>query len=336
MIDKKIDILAIGDIATDVFIRIKEAEETCDPQSGHCKLCLNFGGKIPYESADISYAVGNSSNVAVSASRLGVSSALMANMGDDQNGIDCLNVLKKEKVDTTFIKIEKGKPTNYHYVLWYGDERTILVKHEKYEYEWTKTKESEEYHSPTWVYLSSLGENSIHFHDEIVNYLKRHTKVRLAFQPGTYQIKLGTDSLKEIYQRSEIFFSNKDEAKRILKTDEQNLQKLLHKIHDLGPKVVVITDGVDGAYSYDGKEILFMKSFPINPIESTGAGDAFSSAFMTAILLGKEIKDALIWGSANASSVMMQIGPHKGLLNKEQIEDYIKEWSNDYKPIKIN
>ncbi|MFA5773282.1 MAG: carbohydrate kinase family protein [Candidatus Paceibacterota bacterium] len=333
---KNIDILAIGDIATDVFIKIKDAEENCDLQGEHCKLCLSFGSKIPYESAEECFAVGNSSNVAVSASRLGLKSALMANIGDDQNGINCLDVLKKEKVDTTFIKKELEKLTNYHYVLWYEKEHTILTKHEKYKYEWTKTKESEEYHSPAWIYLSSLGENSLPFHNEIMDYLKRHTKVKLAFQPGTFQIKLGADALKDIYQRTNVFLCNHNEAQRILKTKEKDIQKLMSGIYDLGPKIVVITDDADGAYSYDGKEVLFMKSFPITPVESTGAGDAFSGAFITALSLGKEIKNALVWGTANAASVMMYVGPHKGLLNRDEIEEYIKNAPVDCNPVKLN
>jgi len=181
---KNIDLLAIGDIAIDVFIKIKEAEAKCDVDGEHCKLCLNYGGKIPYESAEVCLATGNSSNVAICSSRLGLKSALMANIGDDQNGIDCLDKLEKEKVDTNFIKKESGKTTNYHYVLWYEKEHTILTKHEKYKYEWTKTKESEEYHSPAWIYLSSLGEDSLSFYNEIIEYLKRHNKVKLAFSPG--------------------------------------------------------------------------------------------------------------------------------------------------------
>jgi sugar/nucleoside kinase (ribokinase family) len=331
---KNIDMLAIGDIATDVFIKIKEAEAKCDVNGDHCKLCLSYGGKIPYESAYVCHAVGNSSNFAIGVSKLGLKSALMTNIGDDQNGIDCLDVLKKEKVDTTFIKIEKEKTTNYHYVLWYDKEHTILTKHEKYEYEWTKTEESEEYNSPSWIYLSSLGEHSLHFNDEIINYLKRHTKVKLAFQPGTFQIKLGIEALKDIYQRADIFFCNHEEAQKILGVEEKDISKLTKIIYDLGPKIVVITDSMNGAYSYDGNEVLFMKAFPSDSfVESTGAGDAFSSAFMTAIFLGKDISTALMWGAANAVSVISYIGPHKGFLNKEQIEEYVEK-HQDYKPIK--
>ncbi len=332
---KQIDILAIGDIAIDVFIKIVEAEAKCDLEGEHCKLCINYGGKIPYESAEICCAVGNSSNVSISTSRLGLKSVLMSNIGDDKNGIDCLNVLKKENVDTNFIKKEVGIPTNYHYVLWYAKERTILVKHEKYKYEWTNPKESQEYNEPSWIYLSSLGEDSLNFHNEIIDYFKRHPNVKLAFQPGTFQIKMGKDTLHDIYKRTEVFFCNHEEAQKILGLEEKEIPKLVKMIYDLGPKIVVITDGMNGSYSYDGTETLFMKAYDQDIVESTGAGDAFSSAFVAALLQGKGISDALMWGVANASSVVLYVGPHKGLLTKEQMEEKVKSMMTDYKPTKI-
>ncbi len=327
---KNIDILAIGDIATDVFIKIKEAEAKCDINGDHCKLCLNYGGKIPYESADVCHAVGNSSNFAIAISKLGLKSALMTNIGGDQNGVDCLDVLKKENVDTTFVKTETDKNTNYHYVLWYEKEHTILTKHEQYEYEWTKDLEKE--NSLSWIYLSSLGENSLNFHNEIINYLKENSEVKLAFQPGTFQIRFGKETLKDIYSRTDVFFCNHEEAQEILGV-EAEIPKLIQMMYDLGPKVVVITDGANGAYSYDGNEILFMNSFSSGSfVETTGAGDAFSSAFMSAMFLGKDISTALTWGATNAVSVISYIGPHKGFLNQEQIEEYIEKHS-DNKPI---
>jgi len=259
----------------------------------------------------------------------------MTNIGNDLNGQECLNVLKKENVDTNFVKEDKGIPTNYHYVLWYNKERTILVKHEKFNYEWTKTKASEEYHSPLWLYLSSLGENSMYFHDEILNYLKKHIKVKLAFQPGTFQLKLGYDQLKEIYSRTDLILCNKEEAQKILGIEDKSISDLLKMMSALGPKIVVITDGKNGAYSYDGLQVTFMKALAEDPIETTGAGDSFSSAFLTALILNKTISEALVWGSVNAQSAVSFVGPHKGLLNKEQMEENIKNIPEDYQPIII-
>lgn len=328
--DKQIDILAIGDIATDVFIKIKEAEAICDANGEHCKLCLNYGGKIPYESTDICNAVGNSPNVSICTSRLGLKTALMTNLGDDPSGIDCLSILSDEKINTALVKKELSKPTNYHYVLWYAKEHTILTKHEKYDYSWPDINA---YGTPSWIYLSSLAENSQSYYAGISEYLDNHKETKLAFSPGTFQIKLGTESLKDIYKKTEVFICNHEEAKVILKTEEEDINVLTKMIHNLGPKIVVVTDGIKGAYSYDGNESLFMEALKGPDVESTGAGDSFSGAFVSALFWGKSIGDALICGMVNSMSVVSFIGPHKGLLTKAQMEEQIKAVPSDFKPI---
>lgn len=335
---KNIDFLAIGDIVTDAFIRLKDAHVHCNIDKEGCELCLRFGDKIPYESVTVLPAVGNSPNAAVAAARLGLSTALMTNMGDDQNGKDCLAVIEKEKIDKTFIKIEKNKLTNYHYVLWYDIDRTILIKHQSYERHWLDTKEASEVSAPAWIYLSSLGEDSLPFHTEISDYLKRHVNVKLAFQPGTFQMKFGTEALKDIYQRTEVFFCNLEEAERILKTEEKDILILSKGIEKLGPKMVVISDGPKGAYLYFNGELWHNPIYPdiAPPLERTGAGDAFSSTFTAALALGKSPLEAFSWGPINSMSVVQYIGAQEGLLNREKLENYLKIAPEDYKVTKIN
>ena len=127
------DFVAIGDIVTDAFIKLQDASVHCDVNREHCTITMAFGDKIPYESVEEVPAVGNSSNAAVAAARLGLKSALVTHMGDDQNGRNCLESLKKEGVTIDFISVHESKKTNYHYVLWYDNDRTILVKHQEYE-----------------------------------------------------------------------------------------------------------------------------------------------------------------------------------------------------------
>jgi ribokinase len=299
---------------------------------------MRFGDKVPYEDVTVVSAVGNSPNAAVASSRLGLNTALMVNIGDDKNGQDCLDKLKEEKIDTTFVTTEKGKHTNYHYVLWYDIDRTILIKHENFNREWVKTKESEEYSSPAWIYLSSLGENTLDFHSEISAYLKRHEDVKLSFQPGTFQIKLGVEKLKEIYERTEIFFCNLEEAERILGIENRDVLVLSKGIKALGPKIVVISDGPNGAYLYLNNELWHNPIYPdiAPPFERTGAGDAFSSTFTAALALGKTPLEAFMWGPVNSMSVVQQIGAQAGLLNREKLEEYLKVAPENYVATKIN
>lgn len=323
------DFVAIGDVVTDAFIRLKEANVNCDINRENCQICMRFGDKVPYEFVEVVRAVGNSPNAAVCAKRLGLTSALVSNIGNDLNGKECLEALNNEGVGTEFIYTHENMVTNYHYVLWYEDERTILVKHQEYKYKLPDIG------NPKWLYLSSLAENSLSYHDEITKYLESHHDIKLAFQPGTFQIKLGAEKLKGLYQKSEIFFCNVEESKRILNiTKETSIEGLLKMMSDLGPKMVVITDGPKGATVYDGKEVWSMPVYPDPkpPLDRTGAGDSFASTFTSAIALGKTIPEALSWAPINSMSVVQYVGAQKGLLTQPELERLLKDAPENYKP----
>ena len=329
--DNKIDFLAIGDITIDAFIRLKEAHVHCKIDTDACELCMRFGDKIPYESVTIVSAVGNSPNASVAASRLGLRSAIVTNIGDDKHGKDCLESLKNNKVITDYVTTEKNISTNYHYVLWYDVDRTILIKHSGFDYKLPQLEKT------SWVYLSSLSDNSLPYHTEITEYLKNNPETKLAFQPGTFQIKLGKEKLKGIYARTEIFFCNLEEAEIISEIQSKNVLELSKKIHALGPKIVSISDGPNGAYLYQNNELWHISTYSdiAPPFERTGAGDAFSSTVTCALALGLSPLEAFSWGPINAMSVVQQIGAQKGLLSREKIEEYLKNAPENYKVKKI-
>ena len=126
---------------------------------------------------------------------------------------------------------------------------------------------------------------------------------------------MGVEKLRGIYKRTEIFFCNIEEAKTILNTEGPDagrieVKDLITKIRELGPKIVVLTDGSKGAYAYDGNNTYFMPPYPDPkpPVERTGAGDAFASTFTVCLALGKNIEEALSLGNFLASQVICQYG----------------------------
>ncbi|MFZ3011918.1 MAG: PfkB family carbohydrate kinase [Minisyncoccia bacterium] len=325
--DNTIDFLSIGDIVTDAFIKLKQAKVQGAPDSESYEICVPFADKIPYEEVIVVPAVGNAANAAVSASLLGLKSALLSNIGDDKEGEDCLNALKKAGINTDLIKINPGIKTNYHYVLWYGSDRTILIKHESYPYILP------EINNPKWIYFSSVSESAFPFHYTVADYLDDHPNTKLAFQPGKNEIKLGKEKLQRLYKHAKIFFCNVEEAKKILGLDSLEIKDLLTKVHDLGPEIVVVTDGPKGAYAYDGNEYLFIPPYPDSnpPYDRTGAGDAFASTVVSAIISGKTLPEALAWAGINSMSVVQEIGAQKGLLPREKIEEYLSQAPESYK-----
>lgn len=342
----QLDFLAVGDITTDAFIRLSDAWIETDNPKKERELCMRYGDKIPYESVDVVRAVGNSSNAAVSVARLGLSSGLVTDVGGDENGTECVEVLKKENVDTSFVSIHKDAKTNYHYVLWFQADRTILVKHEAYDYKLPLIEPA-----PKWLYLSSIGGNSEQYHYALIDYLEKHPDVQLVFQPGTFQMKLGKEKLRKLYERSSLFFCNVEEAQRILGTNQTDpvksaeadngasIKKLLKAINELGPKIIGITDGPNGAYTYDShmNEYWFMPIYPDPkpPLNRTGAGDAFASTFTTAIILGKSVREALRWAPINSAYVVQGIGAQKGLLTRDTLLKYLAAVPENYSPKKL-
>lgn len=331
---KQYDFVSIGDITVDAFIQLSEKDSKVvkDEKTGRKVLQMSFGSKLPYEDVTVVNAVGNSPNAAVSAHRLGLNAALVTNLGHDRSGKDCLDALRREGVHTEFVKVHEKKNTNYHYVLRYGAERTILIKHEEYPYTLPNFGTP-----PRFIYFSSIGENGVDFHHDIARYVKENPETKLAFQPGTFQIRLGYEPLKDLYEVTEIFFCNKEEAQEILGSDEQDVPTLLREFKKLGPTMPVITDGPNGAYALDGDDAWLMPMYPdpAPPVDRTGAGDSFSSTFTAAIIQGKDVATALSWGPINSMNVVQHIGAQKGLLSQDEIEAFYKKAPDYYVPKKV-
>jgi len=331
---KQPDVISVGDIVTDAFIRLLDDEAQSYENDKGKWLAMPFGTKLPFDHSEIIEAVGNASNAAVSFAKLGLSSAFVTNVGGDPHGRDMIAALHKRGVDTRFVRINPDNKSNYHYVLWYKDERTILIKHEEYDYHWPHLTPNE---IPKWLYFSSISEHALPFHDQVADWLDRYPDVKLAFQPGTFQMEAGVERLKRIYKRTEVLILNREEAVTVGGGNHDDIHDLLNKLHDLGPKIVVITDGPKGAYASDGNERLSMPLYPdpAPPLDRTGAGDAFASTFVAALIKGNNIEGALQWGPINSMSVVQKVGAQAGLLDEEHLEHFLKHSPDSYKVKRI-
>lgn len=331
---KQLEILSVGDIVTDAFIKLFDDQaHTYENEQGKW-LAMPFGTKLPFDHVEVVQAVGNASNAAVAFARIGLESGFVTNVGGDQEGRDMIAALHKEHVNTGLVRINPDKKSNYHYVLWYDDERTILIKHEEYDYQWPHLHPME---VPKWMYFSSISEHAIPYHDQVSDWLDRNPDVKLAFQPGTFQMEAGTDRLKRIYERSEVLILNREEAVIVGGGNHADIHDLIDKLHALGPKIVVLTDGPDGAYASDGQSRWKMPLYPdpAPPVDRTGAGDAFASTFVAELANGNTVEGALQYAPINSMSVVQKVGAQAGLLNEQELEEWLKKAPNWYKPEKF-
>ncbi len=326
-----IDVISVGDTVVDDFIRLLDENGRIEDRGeGDKWLSIPYGTKMPFESSKIIYGVGNAANAAVNFAKMGLNSALVTNLGADENGRRVIETLQKKKVDTFLVKMQRGKVTNYHYVIWYKEDRTILINHEHYDYHWPHLTRSE---IPKWIYFSSIAENAVEMHDDIMEWLERYPQVKLAFQPGTYQIKFGARRLKHVYKRSEVVILNREEAVQVTGGKYGDLNELLDKMHELGPKVVLITDGPAGSYASDGKQRFFMPIYPdvAPPVERTGCGDAYASTFIGALIKGYTLEGALQLAPITPASVVLYPGAQEGLLSTRDLKEWLEKAPANYK-----
>lgn len=330
--DQQFDVLSIGDIVTDDFIKLLDDQAmTYIDEHGRKILAMEFGTKLPFDHREVVVAVGNASNAAVSFAKLGLHSGFVTNVGGDQYGRDMIEALAKNKVDTRFVRINPHNASNYHFGLWYKEERTLLIKHEEYDYHWPHLRPNE---VPKWVYFSSISKNALEYHDQVADWLDENPAVKMAFQPGTFQMEAGAERLKRLYQRTEVLILNREEAVKVGGGNYDDVHDLMNNLHALGPKIVVVTDGPAGAYASDGENRFKMPLYPDiePPKERTGAGDAFASTFVAALIKGNTIEGALQWAPINSMMVVQKVGAQAGLLDEHQLNDFLRKAPEWYKP----
>lgn len=329
--DNKPYILAIGDIFSDAFIKLKDDQARVDVQpDGSKRLSMEFGAKLPYDKVDLVHAVGPSPNAAVSFARLGLRAGLMTFLGDDDHGRESLEYLGEQGVDTSSVAVQSGAKSSYWYVLSYGADRTMLVKNEGFDYVWQQPIDA-----PDWIYLSQISGDAWGLHEDLLAFLEQHEDTKLVFQPGTYHFQWGAKKLAGIYAKTKILIMNREEGAEIVGLTRESVADIATALHALGPEIVVITDGPDGAYASDGQRLLHMPNYPdpSPPKERTGAGDAFASVFVAAIALGEDIETALRWAPINSMNVVQHVGAQAGLLTKDEILKYLDQAPADYKPV---
>ena len=320
---ERFDVICVGDVATDVYITLSRDRAEVRNEADGPRLVLPFGAKLPYESSFTVEAGGNAANAAVACARIGLRVALATHLGADQVGRDLLAALHSEEIDTSLARLDQRAPTNRHFVLRLGPERTILVHHEQHDYHWPHLHPSE---LPGWLYLSSVGREADGYENQLADWLDENTSVELAFQPGTYQIDRGAVRLARLYRRAALLVCNREEAATIggcARTDD--IDALLSGLLALGPRRVVITDAIAGANAADGTERYWVPIYPDtgSVVDRTGAGDAFAATLLAYLVQGMPLEEALLRAPVNAMSVVQAIGTQAGLLRDDEITAYL-------------
>ncbi|SRR5260221_2172142 len=315
------DLVAVGDAILDTFLTINNETDFCSYNKATNQLMLYAGEKILVDEASFMLG-GNACNVSVGVKRLGFATGLIAEFGGDEFAAKLRNGLTQEGVSLDYAKVTENTPSTFSVGIHVAHERTLFVHHVERAHEMSLdgvvTK---------WIYLTSMGKEWEDLYRRVAEYAKKEN-VKLAFNPGSQQLKDGAEKIKDVLLETDILFINRDEAEEILygkvkgPQEKEKPEDLLFRLQRIGCKMICMTDGDKGSFVLDesGKFYSFGTIEPASYTGKTGAGDSFASGFLGAILYGKDIPDAMKWGSYNAAAVLEHIGAQTGLLTKEEME----------------
>lgn len=327
----KFDITTIGGITEDIMFYVDDMKILKNSSKFGSKTLLAFetGDKIISDRQVVYTGGGGGANSAVSFTRLGLKTALIAALGADQTAVASLRRMAQDKINTSFVQqfknnwsglslVVTGKNKDDHVIFSHrAANEKLQIKAENY-----KKLETD------WFYLASLSGQSWkrNLKEIFILAFKNHSLV--AWNPGVAQIKEGVKFLKPYFKKTDVLIVNREEAIDLCLSANKKLNQikdLLTALIGFGPRIVAITDGAKGAWVISQGQIYFEPALKVKPVNSTGAGDAFGSSLIGGLILYKHnIAKALKLALIRSSYVVTKIGAQEGLLKINAINSKYK------------
>lgn len=298
------DVIIVGAATRDIFIEVNSTKNSF----------IHPGAKIDIEKPFIQTG-GGATNTSVGFSRLGLKVATVCKVGHDDPGHLIKRNLENEKVNTKFVIEDKNIGTALSLIFSSPNtDRTVFVYRgasdeinlKDIKLNLLKTK---------WLHITALKDNSIKILKPLLDYAVKN-KIKISINPGSQELEI-----KSLFKYIDVLLLNKEEAEKLSGTKD-NINGMIKYLMLLGPKTIVITGGENRAFVYSNNQIYSAVPPKVKIKNTLGAGDAFCSGFVSALIKNKSVEEAFRLGLLNSSSVIQHIGAKVGLLHKNDINLY--------------
>lgn len=326
----KYDVVTFGSATRDVFLLGEKLKAYYDKKFETGKaFCFEIGSKNEVDKIVFSTG-GGATNAAATFSSLGYKCACVSNIGNDPNGEASISELNNLGIDTKYLNISKKNNTGYSVLLSsasVGGRMVVVYRGASANFSELKLPKTI---NSRWFYITSLAGN-INFLSKIVN-IGAKKDIKIAINPGSKELNFGLSKLKPILKKVSLINLNQEEAAKLTGKKFNNLDKIIKKlINVIEDGVVVITRGPEGLIACNGKECYQAGILPGKVVERTGAGDSFGSGFVSGLMMKNSLEYSIQLGSANATSVIKEIGAKNGILKKSDLKKFRKIKVKKYK-----
>ena len=275
------------------------------------------------------FASGSPAIFIAQAAKLGVSTKLIACLGNDSFGQLIETQLKKYGVDITGLIYLAGYTTGCAFVSYdqQGDRKFIFHMKDAACGQLSSKIVSQD----SWVdcmHLHLMGSTLINsgmieLSIKACKSIKKHGG-SVSLDPNIRPELVDDEQilgLKEILKKCDYFLPSESEITSLSKSNQTHLA--IEEYLDLGIKEVVIKLGEVGARVYTNSQTFEQSGYLVDEVDPTGAGDVFGGAYLSARLQGVGIERALKEACACGAQAVTHQGPMEGLFNRTQLDNYL-------------
>ncbi len=295
---KKIDVVGVGYTALDYLCIVPHL-----PEENHKLEMSGFtiqGG-------------GPTATAVVTARRLGLDSAFMGKVGDDEFGRKMIDELRREEIDISGVVVESGGSSQFAFILVDEESaaRTIL---------WTRGS------------LSAFGADEVdtgkveRARGLLIDSLEPAAAVAAARAARGASIPVVMDAgtlregVEELLPLCDYIVASETFSRQI---SGRGHEDALERLESYGPRAAVITLGESGCLAMSEGAVIESRGFEVDAVDTTGAGDVFHGAFMFGVLKGWDIERICVFSNAVAALKCRRLGGRAGIPDLDEALSFL-------------
>jgi sugar/nucleoside kinase (ribokinase family) len=315
------DVITIGSAVRDVFARTGDIQTIDNKKfvAGEA-ACFALGSKLNLD--DVQFSVGGGAiNTAVTFANQGFKTAVISLVGKDPEGMHIKDKALAYGIHCDFLAEDKNYTTSFSFVLSLLDGSRSVFRYKGASWHlqdkhipWTEFRAK-------WLYINHMAGESAHVLPKLLEQAKSKG-IQIAWNPGSTQLE-NPQELQKLMGYADLFIVNQEEASQIVDIPFQKKKQIFKKLDQLVQGKVIMTKGKKGVDISNGKTLWSAGVLSLDKneiIDRTGAGDAFGSGFVAALMKKpSDIEHAIQFASANATGVLTKWGANHGLLKKADL-----------------
>ena len=247
---------------------------------------------------------GSAANTIAGLAVFGVETSFIGKIGSDEEGKILLKDFLRRGVDTSGI-ISAGGRSGVAMIFVDGDgNRAILVDPGVNDTISFDEISMDVVEKADMIHMTSfICKNGLDSFRSQIEVSKIASNV--SFDPGLPYVERGLEELKPILKHTTLLLPNRREMELLFGMDYR--EACIEAIN-IGAEVVAVKLGKEGCYVTDGKSEHHLKAFSANPVDTTGAGDAFNAGFLYAWQKGRRIEECARTGNFVAGKLIERVG----------------------------